>query len=442
MTRRHVVAVVVGLLTLSIVIACATPRPDSSARADENLVNPSEPAAVASQTPTRAPSPVPIPKHEVYGFVPYWEMDDGIADHLAATDLTTIGLFSVTHNRNGTLDTGQNGYRRITGPIGRRILAEARDRGVRAELVYTSFGTRKNDVFFSDPTARERTIAELVGLAQELGVNGINVDVELLDIEHIPAYGAFVGALRAALLEVNPDGQVSVATTANARGAAMALSASLAGADRIFMMGYDYRVGGSEPGGSAPLGRRDGSEKTLEWSLDLYRDAGVPPERTILGLPLYGVVWPVAGPEIGAPATGRGDAWVPRRNLDTLRSPDASPAYDDVEDVAFIAVPNGDSWQAVYYDSPQSLTPKLAMADRRGLAGAGFWAVGYERGLPDYTSLISTFRAGRLVDRRSLTRLRRFSLCAAGRPRPGCRGVPARPRGRRGRPRRSTPRAR
>ena len=94
---------------------------------------------------------------------------------------------------------------------------------------------------------------------------------------------------------------------------------------------------------SAPLGRRDGSEKDLRWSLDLYRDAGVPPERTILGLPLYGLVWPVEGPEIGAAATGRGDVWVPRRNLETLALPDASPSYDDVEDVEVLAVPNGDA---------------------------------------------------------------------------------------------------
>ena len=176
----------------------------------------------------------------------------------------------------------------------------------------------------------------------------------------------------------------------------MALAASLAGADRIFMMGYDYRVGGSEPGASAPLARRDGSAKTLSWSLDLYRDAGVPPERTILGLPLYGVVWPVAGPEIGAPATGQGEVWVPRRNLATLAAPSAAPVYDTIEDVEMLAVPDGAGWQAVYYDTPESLVPKLGLADARGLAGAGFWAVGYERGLPEYTSLIAKFHAGKL----------------------------------------------
>ncbi|HET9344611.1 MAG TPA: hypothetical protein VFO05_02825, partial [Candidatus Limnocylindrales bacterium] len=135
MTRRPVVAVVVGLLAFSIGLAVAAPRSEQTDRAVDAGLTP----APASGT-FRPPSPVPVPKHEVYGFVPYWEMDDGIADHLAATDLTTIGLFSVTHRRNGSLATGENGFRRITGPVGGRILAGARERGVRTELVYTSFG--------------------------------------------------------------------------------------------------------------------------------------------------------------------------------------------------------------------------------------------------------------------------------------------------------------
>ncbi|HEX5013836.1 MAG TPA: glycosyl hydrolase family 18 protein [Candidatus Limnocylindrales bacterium] len=393
MTRRPVAAVVLCLLAFSIGLAIAAPRsaPADGARGGAA----GQPSSRVTNAPSR--SPIPIPGHEVYGFVPYWEMDPGIADHLAATELTTIGLFSVTHGKNGALSANQNGYRRILGPTGERIIREAHDRGVRTELVYTSFGERKNDAFFGNDEARARTIDELVALAKDLGMDGINVDVELLGVEHIPAYGDFVGRLRAAVREAIADGEVSVATTANQRGAAMARAASLAGADRIFMMGYDYRVGGSEPGASAPLERRDGSDKDLGWSLDLYRDAGVPPERTILGLPLYGMVWPVTGPELGAASTGRGEIWVPRRNLATIESPEASPAYDDVEDVTMLAVPNGDSWQSVYYDTPASLTPKLAAADERGLAGAGFWAVGYERGLPEYTQLIASFRAGQLA---------------------------------------------
>jgi spore germination protein YaaH len=176
----------------------------------------------------------------------------------------------------------------------------------------------------------------------------------------------------------------------------MAVAAAAAGADRIFMMGYDYHWSGSEPGASAPLDRRDGSQKDLAWSLDLYRDAGVPAERTILGLPLYGMSWPVVGPELGAARNGRGSVWVPGDNLGTLRDRTLVPVLDPLEMVEHLAVPDGEGWRAIYFDSPTSLTPKLALADARGLAGAGLWAVGYERGLIDYTRLIATFRAGEL----------------------------------------------
>ena len=116
MTRRPVVAVVLVLLAVSIGLAVTLSRPAAD-RAAEGPDVPSSagPGSAAAGTP----SPIPVPGHEVYGFVPYWEMDATIADHLAATDLTTIGLFSVTHRKNGSLSTGENGYKRITGPIGR-----------------------------------------------------------------------------------------------------------------------------------------------------------------------------------------------------------------------------------------------------------------------------------------------------------------------------------
>ena len=389
MTRRPLAAAFLAALAVTSAFIFVTSRPgaDGTAAGPEVSATPGGAARTAI--------PIPIPGHEVYGFVPYWEMDAGIAAHLADTDLTTLALFSVTHKKNGDLSPGERGYRRIDGSLGRQLITEAHHRGIRVELVYTSFGTGKNDVFFRSAEAQDRTIAGLVAMAGDLGVDGINVDVELLATEHVATYGAFVGRLRSALREVDGDAQVSVATSANIRGTSMAVAAAEAGADRIFMMGYDYHWSGSEPGASAPLDRRD-SEKDLAWSLDLYRDAGVPAERTILGLPLYGMSWPVVGPELGAARNGRGSVWVPSDNLGTLRDRTLVPVLDPLEMVQHLAVPEGDGWRAIYFDSPVSLTPKLALADARGLAGAGLWAVGYERGLGDYTRLIASFRAGEL----------------------------------------------
>ncbi len=135
-----------------------TPTPSSPPASD---------AAIAP-TSTGQPSPIPVPKHEVYGFVPYWEMDDTIAAHIAATDLTTLGLFSVTHQRNGRLQK-QTGLQRIEGDIGRSMIRAAHDRGTRVEIVYTSFGATKNRRFYDDPKAQDRWIDELVGLVQALG---------------------------------------------------------------------------------------------------------------------------------------------------------------------------------------------------------------------------------------------------------------------------------
>jgi len=396
------------------------------------------PSAAGIESATARPTVVPVPGHEVYGFIPYWEMDDSIVAHVADTDLTTLGLFSVTHRRNGALDDTQNGYRKVAGDVGRQLVRAAHDRGTRVELVYSSFGEGKNRQFYTEPKAQARWIEVLTGVVDDLGLDGVNVDVEGLPPELVLDYGAFVGRLREALHKRLPKAQVSVSTQANELGAAMALAASTAGADRIFLMGYDYHYAGSNPGASAPIHRLDGEPRDLVWSLDLYAALGVPVERTILGLPLYGVTWPVIGPGVGSPSIGRGDAWVPRRNLGVFADPSFQPTLEPVESVEFYAVPmpgiasivpgspgfggsaepfaaggsavasgsptgsgtpaspEPPGWNAVYYDSPRSLTPKLALADEHGLAGAGFWAIGYERGLPGYGELMTTFRAGKL----------------------------------------------
>lgn len=397
--RLHPTASLTRALALTVAVifgvaACGgTPPSDGSGSGE----------ALATERASAAPpaTPVPDPKHETFGFVPYWEMDDTIADHLAGVDLTTLALFSVTHSRRGELDAEQNGARRIRGDLGARMIREAHERGTRVELVYTAFGEDKNRQFYGDPDAQARWIEVLVELVAELDLDGVNVDVEGLPAEHILDYGAFVGDLREALVAADPDAQVSVATQANDRGAAMAAAAAANGADRIFLMGYDYHWEGSNAGATSPIDRLDGEPRDLVWSLERYASLGVPVDRTILGLPLYGLTWPVIGPGVGSPATGRGDDWVPRRNLRVFQDPSFEPLYEPIQSVEFYSVPTDPDdpdagWNAVYYDSPRSLAPKLALADARGLAGAGFWAIGYERGLPGYGELIATFKAGEL----------------------------------------------
>ena len=398
---------VTALLLAVVLAACGgDPLMTAGPTASGAIVPSREPGAT-----TPPPAVVPQPGHELYGYLPYWEMDDeNIADHLARTPLTTLGLFSVTHTGKGALNTRQSGYALITGDVGHRLIDEAHDRGTRVELVYTSFGTSRNRKLLGRPEMQATVISELVALVGELGLDGINVDIEALDPALLPAYSAFLVAIRAAVVAADAGDQVSVATGAHSVGAAMAAAAGSAGVDRIFLMGYDYRTGRSHPGATSPLDRSDGESLSLRRSLDMYALLGVPPERLLLGLPLYGVEWPVAGPVVGAPSAGRGEAWFPRSHVDLLTDPAAMPVRDQIEQVDVYLLGSDGSvgapsiepgasadtrtWRAVYVDSPETLVSKLALANERGLAGAGWWAIGYERGLEGYTDLMVRFAKG------------------------------------------------
>jgi hypothetical protein len=427
MSRRLRVLVPALLVVLVIVAGNAIWGWPSGPRPHGNPNDSAAPTSAAVDSPDPTPSPEPTPRPplggtELYGFLPYWQMTAAMADYLDAAPLTTLALFSVTSRRSGAINTTATGYRRITGAIGRRLIDEAHGRKARVDLVFTSFGAEKNGILFGrlappppapsgspDPSAPvlptatpapppavapwHRTVDELVDLAVELGVDGINVDIELLAAEDRPAYGEFLAELRSALVAAIPKARLTAATEAGARGVGNAAAAFGAGADRLFLMGYDYHFSGSQPGASSPVDRLDGLY-TLRWSIDRYVEAGIPRDRILLGLPLYGMRWRMEGPGNTTPVIGQGVVWVPSQHRDLLLDDAFRPGHDDLEVTQLFWLQDGGEWLVTYYDSPTTLRPKLALALDNGLAGAGFWAMGYERGLPGYLPLMRDFRDG------------------------------------------------
>ena len=162
----------------------------SADRGNDSSGSSSSKPADPDPTPTPRPTARPIPGHEVYGYIPYWEMDEGIAQHLASRDLSTIALFSVTVRRDGTVNASARGYKRIVDAVGRRLVREAHDRGVRIEVVFSSFGSARNERLFGGPIeTQDLAIEALVDFAEAQRFDGINVDVETLDRALVPAYG-------------------------------------------------------------------------------------------------------------------------------------------------------------------------------------------------------------------------------------------------------------
>ena len=183
----------IGAAVLVIILAACGGVPQDDA-------GPGEPGTATPRPAESVPAVAsPAPGHELYGYLPYWEMDDAdIEAHVAATPLTTLALFSVSHTSKGAVNEGQRGYRLITGDVGTGLIRDAHERGVRVELVYTSFGGPRNRRLLESEELQATVIDALVRLATDIGVDGINVDIEALDPTLVPAYGAFVADLRAA----------------------------------------------------------------------------------------------------------------------------------------------------------------------------------------------------------------------------------------------------
>ncbi len=183
----------------------------------------------------------------------------------------------------------------------RRSSTRAHARGIRVLVSFTSGGYQNNARLFGDQPAMDRFVAEATALVAARGLDGADLDIELIDGEWFDAYAATAG---------RPEGprsrrgtrpaRVMVATNGNRSGARMAKRAIAAGVDRAFLMGYAYRGPTSSPVGSiAPLDRADDG-LDLRDSLQLYQDREVPLDQVIIGLPAYGLTWATVGPELHA----------------------------------------------------------------------------------------------------------------------------------------------
>ena len=330
---------------------------------------------------------------EVMGYLPYWELNDTTVAGLDYGRLTTIAFFSVGMDAGGHLDRTQPGYTALMSDRATAVIQSAHAAGVRTIVSFTSFGAARNAAFFSNPTAQATFVSEAAALVASRGLDGADLDVEDMSGTYFDAYAATAGSLAARLRAANAIALSTVATNANVSGARMARRALAAGVGRAFLMGYNYRSAGATPVGSIdPVVHASGA-LSLSASLDLYAAEGVPLNRVILGLPLYGRTWQTVDASVRAdrvPATSGSVFFV--RDLAAIAAVGTVLAadIDFVESSARLVRQVGTTIFQTYYDSPASFGPKFALVFGRGLAGVGFWALGYDGGQASYWDAVGS----------------------------------------------------
>jgi spore germination protein YaaH len=376
-------------------------------------------SAAAAPAPLSAAQLSHALRGEVMGYLPYWEMNDATVGAIDYDRLTTIAFFSVGFDAAGHLDRSGRGYEALMSERATGVIEAAHAAGVRTIVSFSSFGAARNDAFFSNPASQAVFVEEAAALVASRGLDGADLDVELLGSANFDAYATTAGALTASLRATNPVAFTTVATNANVAGAKMAARALAAGVGYAFLMGYDYRTSGSTAVGSvAPLVRFGGG-LSLAASLDLYAGEQVPLERVVLGLPLYGRTWQTADAGFGPQrVTGTAGEVFFFRDLAALQAQGTVIVADtdNVESSSRLVRDVGGLIYQTYFDTPATVAPKFDLVASRGLAGVGFWALGYEVDAAWWDLVGATFGAPvtsadalapELVDERGHTRQHR-----------------------------------
>jgi len=314
---------------------------------------------------------VPVELSRVlYGFWPYWTSGSYAPDW---PEVTHVAFFDIPVGSDGSIDTAH------IGDYYYSIRDEAHSHGAKVLLTFTCF----------DHDAQDRVLAyhkvalvrNIVSAVEEYGADGAVIDFEFIrstnsltgkSNSHYVEW--FFNYLHDELKKANPKYEVAVAVTGSVEN--VFRNSRLARyLDYVFLMGYDYHwAGAPNTGAVAPFD--DPNQFDVLDSINILLKY-YPREKIILGAPLYGYDWPASSTSPGASTLGSGKAVLIKYAVPNAQK--YGRHWDSNSHSPYYYYKGSDGhWHQCWYDDDQSLGIKFDYANRLGLAGGGFWALGYE----------------------------------------------------------------
>ena len=372
-------ALIVGLVVIELPSSGSSPRrPHETPSADVQpppLGSRAAPKAPllppATVPPAPAPATVasasPLVPHEVFGFVPYWTLDQSAGFDVAG--MTTLDYFSVGIDPNGTLDESGAGWNGYESQALSTLITRAHGAGARVVLTVNDFDQHSLDELTSNPAAAITLSKALIGAVEAKSLDGVNLDLEGMGSSDQAGLTRLVATVSSALHQVNAHWQVTMDTYASSAGdpdGFYDIPALANAVDAFFVMEYSPNVAATAQA-SSPLTSSLFSDLV---TVQQYA-AAAPADKVILGTPLYGEDWPTTGNTLTATATG------PATQLtDSDIEGTGDPIYwDSVTDSAWTAYQVGNQWHETFFDDPTSLyqvsqLAETVRASRRGCLGS------------------------------------------------------------------------
>lgn len=218
----------------------------------------------------------------------------------------------------------------------------------------------------ADPERRSRAVADMLAIAQDHGLAGIDIDLENVPGDLRPAYTALVAEAAARLkphgirLTVSVPAKTGEDTTSNWGGAFdYAVLGELA--DQVAIMAYDEHTWGLPHG---PVASLPWVERVVAYAV-----TQIPREKILLGIPAYGYDW-IAGTRQVVEGLSTGGAY-------TLAAQHgAKVLWDDAAQVPYFRYVADGAEHVVYFENDRSAAAKLRLAGEYGLGGIAIWRLG------------------------------------------------------------------
>ena len=215
----------------------------------------------------------------------------------------------------------------------------------------------------SSTAARQNIISQLIQAAQDVGMDGINVDFESLS-EDVGTH--FLEFLRELSIECHKNNLVLSVDNPVPEDFTSHYDRAEQGrvVDYVIIMGYDEHYVGSEAGSVASL---PWVEQGIQDTLD-----EVPAERVINAIPFYTRLWRITGGNVTSEAIGMDQAQqtIADNNVETYWDKTTSQNYGkyDIDNSTY----------QIWLEDAQSVAEKVKLVSKYDLAGVSTWKLGFE----------------------------------------------------------------
>jgi hypothetical protein len=341
----------------------------------------------ATAKPEPAPPSVadapPLKPHEVFGFAPYWTLQQSGGFNVAG--ISTLAYFSLDVNPDGSVAHSGSGWNGYQSQALVDLVNRAHAAGDRVVLTVNNFDQNQLNQLTSSPTAASQLAKQVLGLVTQKNLDGVNLDFEGTGSADQAGLTRLVTTVSNVLHASNPHYQVSMDTYGSSAAGSNGffnVPALASVVDAFFVMEYNPNLAASQSA-TSPLTSGMFSDQT---AADEYASA-VSPSKVILGLPFFGIDWPTSDGTLTAQATG--PASTP--SLGEIRASGHPIYWDPVTDSGWTSYQVGGQWHETFFDVPTSFYDAAALAQNAGLGGVGIWALGMDGNDPANLSALLGF---------------------------------------------------